>query len=68
MALGYHLDNKTPTTVLFEYRCVGLGPWANADISENKVREQWNAAFLAFDPTDDRNRKMPGPRAYYSPP
>jgi hypothetical protein len=59
---------EDPTTVLFEYRCVGLGPWANEAISENKVREQWNAALLAFDPSDDRNRKMPAQRAFYSPP
>jgi hypothetical protein len=28
------------TTVLGEYMCVGLGPWANAPISENRIRAE----------------------------
>jgi hypothetical protein len=40
--LGYEL--YTPSTLLFEMKCVGLGPWADSDISENRLRSQWSAA------------------------
>jgi hypothetical protein len=63
---GFEVENFS--TVLFEYRCVGLGPWANAPISENAVRAQWNAALAHFDADDARNRKAVVGRAYYSPP
>lgn len=63
---GYEVDN--PTSVLFEYRCVGLGPWVNANVSENKIREEWNGAMQHFDQDDIRNRVEVGLRPYYSAP
>lgn len=38
-------DNGIPTqpsAALFEYQCVGLGIWANENISENAIRAQWH--------------------------
>lgn len=35
------VDNGHYSTVLFEYQCVGLGPWTTYPISENKVRSEW---------------------------
>ena len=46
--LGYELF--TPSTLLYEMKCVGLGPWAGAIISENQIRAQWGAALGAAQP------------------
>jgi hypothetical protein len=62
---GFEVDH--PTTVLFEYRCVGLGPWSGAAVSENAIRNDWSAALLHFDEDDARNRKNVEQRPYYSP-
>ena len=63
---GFEVDN--PTTVLFEYRCVGLGPWKTKRVSENGIRRHWTDALLHFDDDDTRNRLVVGQRPYYSPP
>jgi hypothetical protein len=61
-------DVDHPTTVLFEYRCVGLGPWSNAAVSENAIRNDWAAALLHFDQDDTRNRQAAPRRDFYSAP
>jgi hypothetical protein len=63
---GYEVEN--PTTVLFEYRCVGLGPWETEPVSENAIRNAWDGILLHFDAEDDRNRKHITEREYYSAP
>lgn len=35
-------DANSPTGMLFEHLCVGIGPWANTQISENGVRRDAN--------------------------
>lgn len=62
---GFEVENAT--TVLFEYRCVGLGPWDGEPVSENAIRADWDDTLLAFDPEDDRNLKHVGARQFYSP-
>jgi hypothetical protein len=62
---GFEVEN--PTTVLFEYRCVGLGPWAAGPVSENAIRNEWAGTILHFDDDDVRNRKLVDLRAFYSP-
>lgn len=34
-------DDSHWSTILFEYRCVGLGPWDGQAPSENSVRSEW---------------------------
>jgi hypothetical protein len=63
---GFEVENFS--TVLFEYRCVGLGPWSTAAISENKIRDQWRDTLQGFPESDTRNRKIPSRRLFYSPP
>jgi hypothetical protein len=41
--LSHSEDSAHFSTVLYEYMCVGLGPWAGATISENAIRN--DAAF-----------------------
>ena len=61
-----HEGPDDPTTVLFEFRCVGLGPWEGAAISENAFRRQWGQAVGAHGGTMDApNKKIPGPRVIY---
>lgn len=62
--LGYEL--YAPSTLLFEMKCVGLGPWADSDVSENRLRSQWSAAnrvvvarrdvYDLAQPNDDQGR------------
>lgn len=62
-----------PTTVLFEFKCVGLGPWkhqANVNsVCENQIRQEWyaNTATL-FEQGDFVNRSQQNQRLYYSKP
>jgi hypothetical protein len=63
---GFELENST--TVLFEYRCVGLGPWATEAISENAIRAQWDDILVHFDEEDVRNKRHVEAREYYSAP
>lgn len=65
--LGWPVSH--PTTVLFEYRCVGLGPWRWDAISENQMRAEWfQYTSTAFEPSDHVNRSAPVSREYYSKP
>lgn len=38
--LSWSEDGDHPSTVLYEYMCVGLGPWEDATVSENAIREE----------------------------
>ncbi len=61
-----HEGPDDPTTVLFEFRCVGLGPWSSAAISENVFRDQWRMAVNQYkDVMDEPNRRIPGRRVRY---
>lgn len=61
-----HEGPVDPTTVLFEFRCVGMGPWEGAAISENAFRNQWSVAVNAHGATMDAlNKRIPGPRVLY---
>ncbi|APR81995.1 Hypothetical protein A7982_07344 [Minicystis rosea] len=61
---GYEVDHFS--TVLFEYKCVGLGPWAAAPISENAVRAQWAEATVSKnDPLGKLNAVRPALRTFY---
>lgn len=53
------------STVLFEYRCVGLGPWNNDALSENALRTQWGAVVAHVPAQDTNNRLVPGKRIRY---
>jgi hypothetical protein len=53
------------STVLFEFKCVGLGPWDEEKLSENGLRKQWTRAILANADTDPYNRRIPGKRIRY---
>jgi hypothetical protein len=65
MQLGWTVDD--PTTVLFEYKCVGLGPWRYEEISENQIRNEWYEHTAGLFPMEDHiNRSSPGNREYYS--
>lgn len=35
------IDNGHASTAIYEYMCVGLGPWAAEPISENQIRAGW---------------------------
>ncbi|WP_263382726.1 type III secretion system effector protein [Granulicella arctica] len=61
---GYEVENST--TVLFEYRCVGLGPWHGKSICENAIRTDWNSALAGFDGDDTRNLVNVATRDFYS--
>jgi hypothetical protein len=61
-----HEGPQDATTVLFEFKCVGLGPWDGAAISENGIRNQWYKAVWAFWSTmDEQNRRIPFKRQQY---
>jgi hypothetical protein len=60
---GFEVENFS--TVFFEYRCVGLGPWNNDAVCENKIREEWMSAIEHFDSNDARNRKSVPRRDVY---
>lgn len=51
---------------LFEYRCVGLGPWDEAMPSENSLRREWWTNTSHLIPSHDTlNRKVPPKRVQY---
>lgn len=61
---GLEVDHFS--TVLFEYKCVGLGPWRMAPISENAIRAQWaDAAVSGMDPLQAFNETRPPLRNLY---
>jgi hypothetical protein len=53
------------STALFEFRCVGLGPWNNDAVSENALRAQWGAVVQHVPLADADNRLVPGKRIRY---
>lgn len=62
--LGY--EDSHYSTVLFEYRCVGLGPWDEASLSENALRKEWWSYACQHMPQNDlENRKAIGKRISY---
>ncbi|HYL06106.1 MAG TPA: M91 family zinc metallopeptidase [Thermoanaerobaculia bacterium] len=58
-------DRDHFSTVLFEYRCVGLGPWDEVGPSENTLRRQWGMAVPHIPPLDAQNRMVPPKRIRY---
>jgi hypothetical protein len=71
-------DDGHWSTILFEYRCVGLGPWADDFMSENGVRSGWWLVRALFPgywlnlsnnghayPLDERNHRAPHRRRDY---
>lgn len=62
----YGYDDGHYSTVLFEYRCVGLGPWDEFPQSENALRREWWTHAVPYIPVNDRrNRKAPPKRIKY---
>lgn len=53
------------STALFEFRCVGLGPWNDEAVSENALRAQWGAVVGHVPRGDAENRRVPGKRIRY---
>ncbi len=54
------------TTALFEYKCVGIGPWRNSPISENALRAQWGAVVTTYrGDIDGLNARPVTPRLAY---
>ena len=49
---GQQLGNENGhfSSVLYEYMCVGLGPWATEECSENKYRAEWTRPTLELRP------------------
>lgn len=58
--LGY--DFGHPSTVLFEFLCVGLGPWDEAPISENSIRRNWFSHAVPLMPAGDLQNKKAVPK------
>lgn len=51
---------------LNEYKCVGIGLWDGAAISENALRSQWGkVVFWNWLKMTKQNRKCPGKRTHY---
>lgn len=66
--LGQQLgrDFGHPSTVLFEFLCVGLGPWDEAPISENGIRRHWYShAVPLMGPGEKQSRKAMPKRIKY---
>lgn len=62
----YGRDDGHYSTVLFEYRCVGLGPWDEYPQSENALRREWYTHAVPHIPMNDlQNRKSPPKRIKY---
>ncbi len=62
----YGYDDGHYSTVLFEYRCVGLGPWDEFARSENAMRREWWTHAVQHIPVNDhQNRKAPPKRIKY---
>lgn len=60
---GHH--DAQPTVVLFEYICVGLGPFATFNVNENRLRAQWPTTHGNIPLVDVQNRKTPPKRVSY---
>lgn len=59
------VDNGHFSTVLFEYMCVGLGPWTGAGVNENSIRSEWANVLPHVPMTDAPNRVNPARRDLY---
>ena len=57
--------DSPPSVVLFEYICVGLGPFSTYNINENKLRSQWPTTHGNIPLVDVQNRKNPPQRVSY---
>ncbi len=54
------------STTLFEFKCVGIGPWRNGMITENIMRGMWAGVVARFgDQIDDLNNRQVVPRLSY---
>jgi len=53
------------STVLFEYQCVGLGPWDEDFPSENSLRHEWPGILGQIPLGDTLNRRTPPKRIQY---
>lgn len=62
---GYD-DAQNFSCVMFEYKCVGLGPWNQSRISENAIRAEWGGVVRnEADPLFKLNKINPGRRPCY---
>jgi hypothetical protein len=58
--------NGYPPVVLFEFKCVGLGPWDGVAISENGIRaEWWRPVGRYYFAMDKQNCRIPSKREEY---
>ncbi|MDU9393345.1 M91 family zinc metallopeptidase [Pseudomonas sp. zfem002] len=55
-------DFGHPTTVLFEFLCVGLGPWDEAAISENGIRRHWYSHAVPLMPRGEKQSRKAMPK------
>jgi len=55
-------DFGDPTTVLFEFLCVGLGPWDETQCSENGIRRDWLSHAVPLIPEEDRQSRKAMPK------
>ncbi|HEX4807765.1 MAG TPA: hypothetical protein VH325_02475 [Bryobacteraceae bacterium] len=53
------------STVLFEYRCVGIGPWDEQTPSENTIRREWRDAALPHTAEGDLDHRVCPKRITY---
>ena len=61
-----HQDTESPAGVLYEFKCIGIGPWEGAEISENALRRQWHHALNRHGATmDAANRRTVTERVRY---
>lgn len=60
------LNFGAPSTALYEFKCIGIGPWAQAAISENALRTQWAAIRVNWaNNVDDLHDRAPPRRIMY---
>ncbi len=56
-----------PSYILDDLICIGLGPWINEAITENKIRAEWNfQAYHMVPETDKANRTRVGFRTSHA--
>jgi hypothetical protein len=54
------------STALYEFKCIGMGPWRDANVSENVLRSQWAYILRNYgDRIDDLNRRTVARRTRY---
>ena len=63
---GTYSSRELWKLVLYEFKCVGLGPWEDASISENAIRLDWPRAMGRYGATmDPQNLRTPLRRVMY---